>query len=125
MASSLLNRVRDTLSSSSPFSSAKMAAPLDALPPHPYYPIEAKIVGYLANEWNTFELCGIFAAGCTVIFSVTYLVTTRLRPHVSVSDLATVMWFVLCECCRGEGDKRKLIDGRRIHSLFLRGLLRV
>ncbi|KAF2469794.1 EBDP4, emopamil-binding protein [Lindgomyces ingoldianus] len=67
-------------------------------PFHPYYPIEAEIVGYLANEWNTLELCSMFSAGCAVIFVATYLAVKRLRPHVSTPDLATVMWFVLCGC---------------------------
>ncbi|KAF2276840.1 EBDP4, emopamil-binding protein [Westerdykella ornata] len=67
-------------------------------PLHPYYPVEAEIVGYLANELNTFELCGAFAAGCAVIFSITYLVVKRTRPQISNSDLVTVLWFVLCGC---------------------------
>ncbi|KAF2749403.1 EBDP4, emopamil-binding protein [Sporormia fimetaria CBS 119925] len=65
-------------------------------PVHPYYPIEAEIVGYLANEWDTLTLLFAFAGGCTAIFSVTYMIVKRLRPNVSYSDLATVMWFVLC-----------------------------
>jgi len=90
---SLLNRLRDVF----PTSTVKMnasATPLVAL--HPYYPIEAEIVGYLANERNTLELCSMFAAGCTVIFSLTFLTVKKLRPDVSTSDLITVMWFVLC-----------------------------
>jgi cholestenol delta-isomerase len=66
------------------------------VPAHPYYPLEVPIVGYLANEWNTFELCSMFAAGCAAIFSVTYVIVKRLRPTASVGDLATIMWFVLC-----------------------------
>ncbi|PSN74961.1 EBDP4, emopamil-binding protein [Corynespora cassiicola Philippines] len=67
-------------------------------PVHPYYPIDVEIVGYLANEWNTLELCSMFAAGCAVIFSITYLMVKKLRPDVSASDLITVLWFVLCGC---------------------------
>jgi cholestenol delta-isomerase len=62
------------------------------IPPlHPYYPIEAKIVGYLANEWNTLELCSMFAAGCAAIFSVTYVAVKRVRPNASASDLTTIL----------------------------------
>ncbi|KAF2740831.1 EBDP4, emopamil-binding protein [Polyplosphaeria fusca] len=68
------------------------------IPLHPYYPINVEIVGYVANKWNTFELCGLFASGCTIIFSLTYLAVKRLRPQVSTSDLLTVLWFVLCGC---------------------------
>lgn len=65
---------------------------------HPYYPIEAEIVGYLANEWNTFELVSMFAAGCTAIFGVTFSIVKRVRPNASTADLITIMWFVLCGC---------------------------
>ncbi|KAF2792489.1 EBDP4, emopamil-binding protein [Melanomma pulvis-pyrius CBS 109.77] len=75
-----------------------MPATIPTPPLHPYYPIEAEIIGYLANEWNTLELCSMFAAGCTVIFAFTYVVVTRLRPNVSVSELITVLWFTLCGC---------------------------
>ncbi|KAF2874003.1 Emopamil binding protein-domain-containing protein [Massariosphaeria phaeospora] len=67
-------------------------------PLHPYYPIEVEIVGYLANEWNTVELCAMFAAGCAVIFSITYVIVKRLRPRMSTGDLFTILWFVLCGC---------------------------
>ncbi|ORY13417.1 EBDP4, emopamil-binding protein [Clohesyomyces aquaticus] len=75
-----------------------MPSSTPVVPIHPYYPREVEIVGYLANEWNTLELCSMFGAGCAVIFTITYLVVKRLRPHVSTGDLLTVMWFVLCGC---------------------------
>ncbi|OAL04719.1 Emopamil-binding protein [Phaeosphaeriaceae sp. SRC1lsM3a] len=65
---------------------------------HPYYPIEAQIVGYLANKWNTLELLTMFASGCAVIFGVTYVLVKKVRPTLSSGDLATIMWFVLCGC---------------------------
>lgn len=63
---------------------------------HPYYPIDLEIVGYLANEWDTLTLVSIFAAGCTAIFLVTYLLVMRVQPKISSGDLWTIMWFVLC-----------------------------
>ncbi|KAF2261777.1 EBP-domain-containing protein [Lojkania enalia] len=90
---SLFKRLQDALS---PPPAMNITTPITPL--HPYYPIEAEIVGYIANKWNTFELCALFAAGCTVIFSVTFAVVKRLRPGVSKGDLVTVMWFVLCGC---------------------------
>lgn len=65
---------------------------------HPYYPVEAEIVGYLANRWNTLELVSMFAAGCAAIFSFTFTVIKRVRPNMSTGDLVTLMWFVLCGC---------------------------
>ena len=72
---------------------ASSAAPL-----HPYYPLGVEIVGFLANEWNTFELVSMFAAGCAVIFSITYAILMKLRPNASKSDVSIMMWFVLCGC---------------------------
>lgn len=68
------------------------------VPAHPYYPIEKEIVGYLANENTTLDLCLMFAAGCVAIFGVTYVVVKQTRPKASTGDLATIMWFVLCGC---------------------------
>jgi cholestenol delta-isomerase len=71
---------------------AAMPASTVVPPVHPYYPIEAQIVGYLANEWNTLELCSMFAAGCAAIFSVTYVIVKRVRPSTSSSDLLTILF---------------------------------
>jgi cholestenol delta-isomerase len=69
---------------------------LPVSPKHPYFPTESPIVGYLANEYNTFELVSLFAAGCTVIFTLTYLTVKKVRPSLPVSDLSAIMWFTLC-----------------------------
>lgn len=66
------------------------------LPKHPYYPVESTIAGYVANEYNTFELVSLFAAGCAVIFSCTYMTVKKLRPNVPLSDVLVVLWFTLC-----------------------------
>ncbi|KAF2119988.1 3-beta-hydroxysteroid-Delta(8),Delta(7)-isomerase [Lophiotrema nucula] len=63
---------------------------------HPYYPIEAEIVGYIANRWNTLELLLMFGSGCAGIFGITFAVVKKLRPNGSTGDLLTVLWFVLC-----------------------------
>ena len=76
------------------------------LPLHPYYPIEAQIAGYVANKWNTLELCSLFAAGCAVIFSITYTIVKRVRPNVSASDLVVILWFVLCTSRVGQRETR-------------------
>ncbi|KAF7905052.1 uncharacterized protein EAF01_005573 [Botrytis porri] len=68
------------------------------LPFHPYYPLDLEIPHYLANQWDTLTLVSIFAAGCTAIFSSTYLLVMRVRPRISTADLLTVLWFVLCGC---------------------------
>lgn len=80
-----------------------MALPLDIPingskiphPPHPYYPLEVEITGYLANEWSVPALLGAFASGCAVIFGMTYLIIKRVQPRMPAHEVLTVMWFVL------------------------------
>lgn len=64
--------------------------------PHPYYPTEVEITGYLVNEYGVPMLLATFACGCTVIFAGTYLGVTRIRREIPTSELLTVLWFVLC-----------------------------
>ena len=88
---SLLKRLQDSFSPP-----AAVMETVPTPPKHPYYPIESEIVGYLANEYNTLELVSLFAAGCAVIFSCTYMTVKKLRPNVPLSDVLVVLWFTLC-----------------------------
>lgn len=65
---------------------------------HPYYPLDAEIAGYVANESTVLGLLGSFVAGCTAIFALTYLAVKKVNPRLPRSELLTVMWFVLCKC---------------------------
>ncbi|KAL8824020.1 MAG: hypothetical protein Q9191_005361 [Dirinaria sp. TL-2023a] len=47
--------------------------------PHPFYPLEANIVGYLANEYSVPQLLGTFAAGCVVILGLTLALVALIR----------------------------------------------
>lgn len=71
---------------------ASVAAPL-----HPYYPLEAEIIGYLANDWHFLTLIAVFAAVCLFVFSVTYVVAKNVNPRIGTGELWIVMWFVLCK----------------------------
>lgn len=64
-------------------------------PPHPFYPIEANIVGYFANELSVSTLLGAFAAGCIVVLGSVALVLRRCKFELSGSDTAAVLWFIL------------------------------
>lgn len=75
-----------------------MEATKDKFPPHPYYPLEAEIVGYLANEWSVPMLLASFAAGCAVIFATTDTIVKRIHPRLPRSELWTINWFVLSGC---------------------------
>ena len=72
--------------------------PNELYPPHPYYPLEINIAGYLANEWGVLTLLGTFSAGCALIFTFTYLIVTRVRQTLPTSELLTILWFVLSGC---------------------------
>ncbi|MCJ1360199.1 MAG: hypothetical protein MMC33_010202 [Icmadophila ericetorum] len=63
--------------------------------PHPFYPLEVEIVGYLANDWSVPALLGLFAAGWAVILAVTLSVVKRFNPQVPSWERAVIMWFIL------------------------------
>lgn len=65
--------------------------------PHPFYPIEAEIVGYLANEWSVPTLLGVFAAGWAIILGITSLLVKRHNPSLPSREKAAILWFVLCK----------------------------
>lgn len=83
-----------------------------AQPPHPFYPLEANIVGYLANEISVLQLLGLFAAGCAVILGFTLVLVRAHNPRLPSSEKATILWFVLCEFSNTATDSiRMLICG--------------
>lgn len=65
---------------------------------HPYYPHDAIIANYAANEWNVLALLGIFFSACGILFTSTYYVVRGIQPTLSRGELLTVMWFVLSGC---------------------------
>lgn len=66
--------------------------------PHPYYPLEIEITGYLANQYGVPTLITLFAIGCAGIFTLTHIVVTHIRPGLPTSELLTILWFVLSGC---------------------------
>ncbi|KAJ4360127.1 uncharacterized protein N0V89_000687 [Didymosphaeria variabile] len=93
---SLLRNVHEYFAPPPPTIMETIKENLPASPKHPYFPAESTIAGYLANEYNTLELVSLFAAGCTVIFSLTYLTVKKVRPTLPLSDLVVILWFTLC-----------------------------
>ncbi|TKA26608.1 hypothetical protein B0A50_04716 [Salinomyces thailandicus] len=63
--------------------------------PHPYYPLDAYIDGYAANEWSVPALLSVFFGACLALFTTTYFVARRLNTHLTPGELTTTMWFVL------------------------------
>lgn len=64
-------------------------------PPHPYYPLEVEITGYLANEWSVPALLGVFFGCCGLLFGSTYFFAKSVQPKLTRGELITLMWFVL------------------------------
>jgi cholestenol Delta-isomerase len=62
---------------------------------HPYYPLDAEIVGYAANEWSVPALLGVFFGVCAALFSATFFVAKKINPALRKDELITIMWFVL------------------------------
>ena len=65
--------------------------------PHPFYPLEANIIGYLANEWSVPTLLGVFFAGCGVELGITLALINRFKPKLDKGDKAAILWFVVCK----------------------------
>ena len=64
-------------------------------PPHPFYPVEANIVGYLANEASVPQLLSTFGAGCMVVLGTTLALVRGHRPKLSTGEQAAILWNVL------------------------------
>jgi len=62
---------------------------------HPYYPLDASINGYAANEWSVPALLSVFFGACSILFSSTYLIAKKINATLSTGELMTIMWFVL------------------------------
>ena len=70
-------------------------------PPHPFYPLEANVIGYLANQWSVLTLLGTFFAGCAVILGTTLALVKGQNPTLPGREQATVLWFILCKSLHG------------------------
>jgi len=66
-------------------------------PPHPYYPLEIEIAGYLANDYTVPQLLAVFGAGCAVILAFTHYVAKARNPSLPKNEIVRIMWFVLCK----------------------------
>ncbi|KAL9007465.1 MAG: hypothetical protein Q9173_007273 [Seirophora scorigena] len=63
--------------------------------PTGHFPVEAEIVGYLANSYSVPTLLFFFAAGWLVVLGATYLLVDRHNPMLGSGDKVTILWFVL------------------------------
>ena len=74
-----------------------MASSSIPIPPHPFYPPEINLAGYLANDWDVPTLVGLFFSGWAAITAATIYGVRSYNPRLSGRDQAALMWFVLSE----------------------------
>lgn len=65
---------------------------------HPYYPIDAEIPGYSANESSLVTILGTAAAGSAVLLGTMLAGISFARPSLSKADRTALLWFMLCMC---------------------------
>lgn len=62
---------------------------------HPYFPAEAQLIGYLANEWSVVKLVGAFALGWGAVLALTFMLVSYIRPSLRMCEKIAILWFVL------------------------------
>ncbi|KAH8671462.1 3-beta-hydroxysteroid-Delta(8),Delta(7)-isomerase [Xylariales sp. PMI_506] len=67
-------------------------------PVHPYYPLGVIIAGYVPRTLTTPEILSIFTVTCLSVLGPTCIYIRNRRPDLSVTEISTAMWFVLCGC---------------------------
>lgn len=63
--------------------------------PHPFYPINVAIFGYLANRWSVSTLLGTFLAAASLILGFTWVLVSWISPKLRRVDKITLLWFIL------------------------------
>ncbi|KAH8432324.1 EXPERA domain-containing protein [Aspergillus melleus] len=62
---------------------------------HPYYPLDAPIHGYVANEASLLSLLTAASVGAAALLGATLGLVSLLRPSLTRADRIAIMWFVL------------------------------
>ncbi|PLN83420.1 Emopamil-binding protein [Aspergillus taichungensis] len=62
---------------------------------HPYYPLDAQIKGYVANEASIFKLLGAASIVAVSLLGTTFTLVTIARPSLNNADRLAILWFVL------------------------------
>lgn len=67
-----------------------------ALPPHPYYPIDALIAEYSPNESSVVTLLTVASVSSIALLGTTLALVSLAKPSLSRGDRLAILWFVLC-----------------------------
>lgn len=68
-----------------------------ALPPHPYYPENAHIPGYVPNTSSLTELLVRSGSILSITIITAVWLATRFNPRLSLADRFVLGWFVQCK----------------------------
>lgn len=63
--------------------------------PHPYYPVEAQLIGYLANKSSLPTLLALFVGAWALILGIALAVVFQVRPNLGKADKIAFLWFIL------------------------------
>jgi len=65
------------------------------IPPHPFYPQEINLAGYIANEWSMTKLLTVFFGSVSLYLLSTFVAVRTFNPRLRSKEQLLVMWFVL------------------------------
>ncbi|EKV13812.1 hypothetical protein PDIG_35970 [Penicillium digitatum PHI26] len=71
-------------------------------PSHPYYPLDANVVGYEPNQTPVLELLISAGGACTILLGATFALASYVKPALRMTDRIAILWFVLCKAPRQE-----------------------
>ncbi|KDN66911.1 putative emopamil binding protein [Colletotrichum sublineola] len=63
---------------------------------HPYYPVNAGLPHYVANEAPFLQLLVAFGVTIAIVVVAVLMVARRIHPEMATSDQLLVSWFALC-----------------------------
>jgi hypothetical protein len=63
---------------------------------HPFYPVDLKMPGFVANDMTTVTLLLIFVGELIMVASLTNVLARRVRPDVTTGELWAATWFMIC-----------------------------
>lgn len=64
--------------------------------PHPFYPLDSNLVGYVAMDWDVYGIFTVFGVGIMVVLLATRMVSQKLSPNLHGRDQAFAVWFMIC-----------------------------
>ena len=86
---------------------------------HPYYPLDAHLPGFLANDSSLQELLFIAVPGCTILLAASLMIARIFNPELKTAEQLTVLWFVLCPSSHKETSYLLTISPSRLLAYLL------